>query len=244
MSFWTIAAPACFWYKGIREEQQEVDMSKRIVAQLLALFAVLALAACGTTSTNEEPSGGKTSQTKSPGLIERLTAKPVTVPEGTILTVRLKDAVGSKISSTGDSFEASLADPVSVDKNVIIPEGSDVIGTVVDAKPLGRFKGGARLQLTLNSVTVKSGKYDIETTSPMRALKGKGKRTAIMVGGGAGVGAVLGALVGGGKGAAIGAGVGAGAGTAGSAFTGNKNITLPSETLLEFKLTKPVAIKM
>jgi hypothetical protein len=221
-------------------------MNKRFATHLLGLFAALALLGCGSTPTTEPSSGGgtKTSETKSPGLIERLTAKPITVPEGTVITVRLRQAVGSKISNTGDSFEASMADPVSVGKNVVIPEGSDVIGTVVDAKALGRFKGGARLQLTLNSVTVKSGKYDIETTAPMRALKGKGKRTAIMVGGGAGVGAVIGALVGGGKGAAIGAGVGAGAGTAGTAFTGNKNITLPAETLLEFKLVKPVEIKM
>ena len=221
-------------------------MSKRFAARFLWLFAALALVACGSKPA-EEPSTegpGKTAKTESPGLIERMMSKPVTVPEGTILTVRLKQAVGSKISNTGDPFEASMADPVSVDKKVVIPEGSDVTGTVVDAKALGRFKGGARLQLTLNSVTVKSGKYDIETSAPMRALKGKGKRTAIMVGGGAGAGAVLGALLGGGKGAAIGAGVGAGAGTAGSAFTGNKNITLPAETLLEFKLTKPVEIKM
>ncbi len=221
-------------------------MSKRFATHLLVLFATLALVACGSTPTTEEPSsgGGKTSETKSPGLIERLTAKPVTVPEGTILTVRLKEALGSKTSTAGEPFEGSLADPVSVDQKVVIPEGSEVTGTVVDAKPLGRFKGGARLEITLSSITVKGSKYDIETTSSAKAMKGKGKRTAIMIGGGAGVGAVIGALVGGGKGAAIGAGVGAGAGTAGSAFTGNKNIVLPAETLVEFKLVKPVQVKM
>ena len=222
-------------------------MSKRIATHLLVLFAALALAACGTTSTtNEEPASGekKAAETKSPGLIERLTAKPVTVPEGTILTVRLNQALGSKLSNTGDSFEGSLADPVSVDKNVVIPEGSEVTGTVVDAKPLGRFKGGARLEITLVSIKVKGSNYSVETTSASKALKGKGKRTAIMVGGGAGVGAVIGALVGGGKGAAIGAAAGAGAGTAGSAFTGNKQIVLPAETLVEFKLVKPIEVKM
>lgn len=221
-------------------------MNKRFATHFLGLFAALALVACGSKPAEEPSSEGpsKTAETKSPGLIERLTAKPVTVPEGTILTVRLKQQLGSKISSAGDTFEGSLADPVSVDKKVVIPEGSDVTGTVVDAKPLGRFKGGARLEITLNSITVKGSKYDVETTASNRAMKGKGKRTAIMIGGGAGVGAVLGALVGGGKGAAIGAGVGAGAGTAGSAFTGNKNIVLPAETLVEFKLVKSVVVKM
>jgi hypothetical protein len=227
-------------------------MKKRFAIQLLALFAVLALAACSSTPPAEEPASGggttsggtKTSETNSPSLIERLTAKPVTVPEGTILTVRLNQAVGSKISNTGDSFEGSLADPISVDKKVIIPEGSDVTGTVVDAKPLGRFKGGARLEITLNTITVKGSTYDVATTASNRALRGKGKRSAIMVGGGAGAGAVLGALLGGGKGAAIGAGVGTGAGTAGSAFTGNKQIVLPAETLVEFKMVKPIEVKM
>lgn len=222
-------------------------MSKRIATQLLVLFAALALAACGTTTpTSEEPSSGdkKTAETKSPGLIERLTAKPVTVPEGTILTVRLNQALGSKLSSAGDSFEGSLADPVSVDKNVVIPEGSEVTGTVVDAQPLGRFKGGARLEITLVSIKVKGSNYSVETSSASKALKGKGKRTAILVGGGAGAGAIIGALVGGGKGAAIGAAAGAGAGTAGSAFTGNKQILLPAETLVEFKLVKAIEVKM
>jgi hypothetical protein len=221
-------------------------MTKRLAAHSLAVFAALTLLGCGTTPTTEPSSGGgsKTSETKSPGLIERLTAKPVTVPEGTILTVRLKQALGSKLSNTGDSFEGSLADPVSVDKKVVIPEGSDVVGMVVDAKPLGRFKGGARLEITLNSLTANGSKYSIETSSSAKAMKGKGKRTAIMIGGGAGLGAVIGALAGGGKGAAIGAAAGAGAGTAGTAFTGNKNIVLPAETLVEFKLLKPVEVKM
>lgn len=221
-------------------------MTKHFGTQLLALFAALVLAACGTTSTNEEPASGGTkgAESKSPGLIERITAKPVTVPEGTILTVRLNQALGSKLSNAGDSFEGSLADAVSVDKNVVIPEGSEVTGTVVDAKPLGRFKGGARLEITLVSIKVKGSNYSVETAPSSKALKGKGKRTAVMVGGGAGLGAVIGALAGGGKGAAIGAAAGAGAGTAGSAFTGNKQIVLPAETLVEFKLVKPIEVKM
>jgi hypothetical protein len=110
--------------------------------------------------------------------------------------------------------------------------------------PLGRFKGGAKLALTLNSVTINGTKHDIQTTHVAQSAKGKGKRTATMIGGGAGAGALIGALAGGGKGAAIGAVVGAGAGTAGSAFTGNKNIVLPAETSLSFKLNQPLEVKM
>jgi hypothetical protein len=64
-----------------------------------------------------------------------------------------------------------------------------------------------------------------------------------MIGGGAGVGALIGGLAGGGKGAAIGALVGGGAGTAGAAYTGNKEIVLPAESALSFKLLQPVDVK-
>jgi hypothetical protein len=77
-----------------------------------------------------------------------------------------------------------------------------------------------------------------------RSLNGKGKRTATLIGGGAGGGALIGGLAGGGKGALIGAALGAGAGTAGSAYTGEKEIVLPAESALSFKLTEPVTIKM
>ena len=73
--------------------------------------------------------------------------------------------------------------------------------------------------------------------------KGKGKRTAAMVGGGAAGGAAIGGLAGGGKGAAIGALIGAAAGTGGAGLTGNRDITLGAETPLDFKLLQPVKIR-
>src|SRR5207244_887588 len=112
-----------------------------------------------------------------------------------------------------------------------------------NAKPLGRFKGGASLQLKLTSININGKDEPVETSSLVRTEKGKGKRTAVITGGGAGVGALIGGLAGGGKGAAIGAIAGAGAGGAGSAFTGNKNIVLPAESALSFKLEQPLEIK-
>jgi hypothetical protein len=169
--------------------------------------------------------------------------KPLVVPAGTVLTVRLGQAVGSKISSVGETFTATVASPVMVDGRAAIAAGAAASGNVVDAKPLGRFKGGASLQLRLTSITVNGADQAISTSSVVRTEKGKGKRTAVMAGGGAGLGALIGGLAGGGKGAAIGALAGAGAGTGGAAFTGNKDIVLPAESALSFKLEQPLEVK-
>jgi len=172
-----------------------------------------------------------------------MVSKPLIVPAGTVLTVRLGQAVGSKISTAGQTFTATLATPVSVDGKTAIPAGATASGTVVDAKPLGRFKGGASLELRLTSITVNGSDQSISTSAVTRTEKGKGKRTAVLAGGGAGLGALIGGLAGGGKGAAIGALAGAGAGTGGAAFTGNKDVVLPAESALSFKLEQPLQVK-
>src|SRR3989475_12774022 len=120
--------------------------------------------------------------------------KKVTLPEGTVITVRLANAVGSKVSNSGDEFHASVATPVEADGKVVVPSGADASGKVLQAVPLGRFKGGAVLKLALDSVTINGDAYDVKTSSVSRYLKGKGKRTAAMIGGGAGGGARIGGL--------------------------------------------------
>jgi hypothetical protein len=130
-----------------------------------------------------------------------------------------------------------------VNGEVAIPAGARVEGVVVDAKPLGRFAGGALLQLKLESIRVNGQQLPVETATLTQTLKGKGKRTGAMVGGGAGLGALIGGLAGGGKGAAIGAVAGAGAGTAGTAYTGNKEIVLPAESAVSFTLRQPLKFK-
>ena len=137
-----------------------------------------------------------------------------------------------------------MAQPVSIGDKVAIPEGSTASGTVVTAKARGRFKGAAILKVVLNQVTVRNSNYAVETNADSRYMKGKGKRTATMIGGGAGLGALIGGLAGGGKGALIGAGAGAAAGTAGTAFTDNKDIVLPAEQAITFRLLKPIDVKM
>lgn len=167
----------------------------------------------------------------------------ITVPAGRTLTIRLADEVGSKVSQAGQTFGGTLARAVVVDGQTAIPAGARVQGEVVDAKAMGHFKGGALLELRLNSIQVNGEQLPVQTSTLTQTLNGKGKRTGIIAGGGAGLGALIGGLAGGGKGAAIGAVAGGGAGAAGAAYTGNKEIVLPAESAVAFTLREPLKIR-
>jgi hypothetical protein len=167
---------------------------------------------------------------------------PIVVPAGTSLVVTVDQALGSKKSQTGQTFLATMARPVSVGGQTVIPKGAHVTGTVVSAKEKGRIKGEGELVLALNAVTVRGQNYDIRTGTLDSTIKGKGKRTAATTGGGAAGGALIGGLAGGGKGAGIGALVGAAGGFVGGAFTGNKQIEIPAETALTFTLSQSLTL--
>lgn len=169
-------------------------------------------------------------------------APDLVIPAGTHIAVTTHRALGSKISQTGETFTATVARPIEVNGEVAIPRGARATGTVEDAKSLGRFKGQALLELRLDAVRVNGGSYQIRSNGLERVEKGKGKRSAGFIGGGAGLGAIIGGLAGGGKGALIGGLAGAGAGTAGAGLTGKKDIYIPAETTLTFRLTRAVRI--
>ena len=168
--------------------------------------------------------------------------QPIVVPVGTVLTVSLGQALGSKTSQSGQTFLATLAQSISVDGNLALPTGSTVSGTVVTAKAKGKIKGEGELTLALTSISVGGQTYTIQTAVLSNTIKGKGKRTAVTTGGGAAGGALIGGIAGGGKGAGIGALVGAGAGLIGGAATGNQQIELPVESALSFKLSAPLTL--
>lgn len=168
---------------------------------------------------------------------------PIVVPAGTSLVVRMGNTIDTKTANTGDSFTGTLAHAVAVDGVVAIPAGAGVAGTVVDSKSPGRFKGEGTLSVALTSLNVRGVPTTISSSTYTQTVKGKGKRTAVMAGGGTGAGALIGGLAGGGKGALIGGLIGAGAGTAGAAFTGNKDLQIPAESVVTFKLGNSITVK-
>ena len=177
-----------------------------------------------------------------PPPVEKPKPQPIVVPAGTTLTVRVGQALSSKTSQSGQTFLATLAQPVSVGGRTAIPAGATISGTVVSAKSKGKIKGEGELSLALTNVTVKGQSYPIQTGVLDSTTKGKGKRTAATTGGGAAGGALIGGLAGGGKGAGIGALVGAGAGLLGGAMTGNQQIEIPAESALSFRLSAPLTL--
>jgi hypothetical protein len=161
-----------------------------------------------------------------------------TVPSGTALVVRMEQTVSAKNNNVGDSFSGALAQSVVVRGVNLLRAGTRVTGTVVASKGQGRFKGDGALGIAIQSV----GNYSVSTTSYEKTASGKGKRSAGFIGGGGGGGALIGGLAGGGKGALIGGLLGAGAGTAGAAFTGNKDVSVPAESVVTFRLAAPLTV--
>jgi hypothetical protein len=167
---------------------------------------------------------------------------PITVPAGTSIVVRMGSTLDTKSTIDGDTFTGSLARAVSVHGEVAIPAGAGVSGTVVQSKSPGKFKGEGVLSIALTAINVGGAPESIQTSHYTVTVKGKGKRTAVAVGGGTGAGALIGGIAGGGKGALIGGLVGAGAGTAGAAFTGNKDLQIPAEQVITFKLASSITV--
>jgi hypothetical protein len=217
--------------------------------------ALLLLAGCGKTGNNANQAATNTPDANTAASGQATTTnlanepapapeppKPFLVPAGTPIPVILSTKLNSGVNKSGEEFEASVATPIMVEGEEAIPKGASVTGTIVSAKKQGSVKGEATMTIKLTSMRVRGKNYLIATSSVSQTEKGKGKRSAVMTGGGAAVGALIGGLAGGGKGAAIGAGVGAGGGLAASAGTGGKNVEFPAESKITFKLSQSLTV--
>lgn len=166
----------------------------------------------------------------------------VLVPAGTHLVVRMIDGIDSNQNKVGDTFQATLEEPLIVNSTQVAPKGATVYGKLEQVKSAGRVMGQSELRLALTGIVLNGATYNITTGDYNVQGKSRGKQTAERAGIGAALGGIIGAIAGGGKGAAIGAGVGAGAGTATQVLTHGQQVHVPSETVLNFTLQQPVQL--
>jgi hypothetical protein len=168
-----------------------------------------------------------------------------TLDAGAQIPVRLQETLDTRRNRAGDQFTAVLDAPLvsgdQVGAQVIVPKGTPFYGHITQAAPSGRFKGRAVMALTLDSFQLNGQTYPVTSTSTERVSRGHKKRNWLWIGGGAGGGAAIGAAAGG-PAALIGAGAGAAAGTVGAAITGKRQVELPTETRITFKLLSAVQI--
>jgi hypothetical protein len=166
----------------------------------------------------------------------------VTLPAGTRILIRTTDSVDSKNQKTGARFTASLETNLQARNVVVARRGATVYGRVASAKSAGKFKGSSQLTLELTDIVINGKPYPLITNTIDLKGSGEGKKTTRKVLGGTGLGALIGGIAGGGTGAAIGAVSGAAAGTAVSASKKGEQVSVPSESLLEFRLEEQVTL--
>lgn len=167
----------------------------------------------------------------------------VTIPAGTVISVRTVDSIDSAVNHTGDEISATVNSPIAEQGQLVIPRYAKARLRLVSDRNAGRIRGRSEVQLRLVSVTVGGKAYAVSSgVYQQQAKTSRGKQTAERAGIGAAVGGIIGAIAGGGKGAAIGAGVGAGAGTGVQVATKGQPVRIPSETLIDFTLRSPLRV--
>jgi hypothetical protein len=166
----------------------------------------------------------------------------VTVPAGTRILIRTTDPLDSNKQRVGHRFTANLETNLQVNDVIVAPRGTTVHGRLAAARAGGRVAGGSELTLELTDIVIDGTAHPILTSSYEVRSQGQGGSTAKRVAGGVGLGALLGGIVGGGRGAGIGAAAGGATGATVSAATGGSQISIPSESLIEFRLEQATSL--
>jgi hypothetical protein len=168
--------------------------------------------------------------------------KPIQVPAGTTINIRLTQGIDVDASQTGQKFKAIVDDPVMMNGSIVIPRGATAELQAAAVQQSGKMKGSDKITLKMNAIAFGGNVYQVATAYVETKGGGEGKKTARKVGGGAGLGAIVGGIAGGGSGAAIGAAVGGATGAV-MASSGEEHLKLPAETRLQFQLTAAVNVR-
>ena len=176
--------------------------------------------------------------------IEPPAPKRIVVPSGTVVSVRMIDSVDSETATVGETFKASLDEPIVVDGEMVFPTGSEVYVKLSKVQSAGRVSGKSELQLQLDRISLGSRSYLLDSSTYVSTGASQTGRTARSAGLGAAIGAAIGAISGGGKGAAIGAATGAGAGAGVEAIRKGEQVRVDSETKLDFRLEESLEVTL
>ena len=174
------------------------------------------------------------------------TSRGLEAPAGTELVVRTVETIDSHNAGPGQIFSAVVEQDVrNASGRVMIPERSSA-QLVIRQMSSGGTTGSPEMALDIRSITVDGRRYLISTTDLTLESDtglGRNKRTAEAVGGGTLLGTIVGAIAGGGKGAAIGAVVGAAGGAGAQVLTKGRDVRVPAETVLRFRLDRSVTLQ-
>jgi hypothetical protein len=203
------------------------------------------------TTTTTPPAAGAPAPTPSEPKVSAVPPPPppvipanVRIPAGTTLAIRIDQRISVKSSRVGDRFTGELVEPVLAgDNSVLLPKLTQVGGIVDASHRRGHFKGRSILELRLTSLTLDGTRYPLTTADMVSTKKGKGRRSAAMIGGGAGLGMLVGGVASGGVGLLVGGLAGGGGGTALAGLTGNRDIDIPAESIIHFKLASTLVVQ-
>jgi hypothetical protein len=198
-----------------------------------------------TTTPAGAPATAGTAPAPAPGAAPVVAPVSINVPAGTRMEIRIDQHISVKDTPAGSQFTGEVVEAVadSQGDRIAIPKGSTVQGVVDASHKRGHFKGSSILQLRLTSLSINGQSYPLESHDLTETKKGKGKRSAAMIGGGAGAGMLVGGIASGGVGLLVGGLIGGGAGTAGAGLTGNRDINIPAESIVSFRLADPLIIQ-
>ena len=246
------------------KQDQALDLAKKQAASTGQAQQVVSVDKNGTTTTTvvQPPAAGQTNEaittTAAPPAAGAPVPAPseptvsavpppapvnVSIPVGTTLTIRIDQRISVKTSRSGDTFTGEIVDPVlGGDNSVLVPKGSQVGGTVDVSHRRGHIKGRSLLELRLTSLTMNGAQYPLTTRDLAESKRGKGRRSAAMIGGGSGLGMLVGGVASGGVGLVVGGLVGGGAGTAAAGLTGNRDLVIPAESIVHFRLADELVV--
>jgi hypothetical protein len=246
------------------KQNQALDQAKKQAAATGQAQQVVSVDKNGTTTTTvvQPPAAGQGNEAISTTTVPPVAGAPIpaasapvvsAVPQpvsvniaaGTTLAIRIDQRISVKTSRAGDTFTGEIVDPVlSSDNQVLVPKGALVGGVVDVSHRRGHFKGSSLLELRLTSLTLDGKQYPLDTRDMARSKRGKGRRSAALIGGGTGLGMLVGGVATGGVGLVVGGLVGGGAGTAAAGLTGNRDIDIPAESIVHFKLADDLIVQL